>query len=188
MATGPLEAPVAELRRRTGNRRVLRQVVGADVLEGPLDVAGTHVPADAEIELDVVLESVLEGVTVTGTVRAPWRAECRRCLEPVRGVLEVTVKELFEAVPTEDETYPLGDGLIDLAPLVRDAVLLGLPLSAVCDEECVGPDPQRFPAHVEADPDPGDAATAAAVDEPPGDPRWAALADLRFGEDPPPGT
>jgi uncharacterized protein len=188
VATGPLEAPVAELRRRTGNRRVLQQVVGPGVLDSPLDVAGTHVPAGAEIELDVVLESVLEGVTVTGTVRAPWLADCRRCLEPVRGVLEVAVQELFEANPTEDETYPLGDGVIDLAPLVRDAVLLGLPLSAVCDEECVGPDPERFPAHVEADPELDPAGVGAAVDDPPADPRWAALGDLRFGEDPPPGT
>jgi uncharacterized protein len=183
VATGPLEAPVAELRRRTGTRRALQQVVAAraleGVLDGPLDVAGTHVPGDADIEIDVVLESVLDGVTVTGTVRAPWLAGCRRCLEPVRGVLEVTVKELFEADPTEDETYPLGDGLIDLAALVRDAVLLGLPLSAVCTDDCVGPDPDRFPAHVEADPQPGVAPAGPAS----ADPRWAALGDLRFGDD-----
>jgi uncharacterized protein len=134
------------------------------------------VPDDVDIELDLVVESVLDGVTVTGTIRAPWRAECRRCLEPVTGVAEVAVQELFEAHPTIDETYPLDGDHIDLAPLVRDTVLLGLPLSVLCREECAGPDPERFPASV-AEPEPEPAEPVV-----PADPRWSALRDLRFEE------
>jgi uncharacterized protein len=182
---GPLDVPVAELRRRVGTRRPLQQAVEASLVGGFDGVAGTTVPDDADIELDLVVESVLEGVTVTGTVRAPWRAECRRCLDPVTGVAEVAVQELFEAHPTVGETYPLEGDHIDLKPLLRDAVLLGLPLSVVCRDDCAGPDPERFPATVADDePEvtgeevPGEEAEAA----PPGDPRWAALRDLRFEE------
>jgi uncharacterized protein len=94
----------------------------------------------------------------------------------VTGEVDIDVQELFEAQPTPDETYPLDGDQIDLAPLVRDAVLLGLPLSVLCRDDCAGPDPERFPAQVEAPPEPG-------VDPaPPGDPRWAALGELRFEE------
>jgi uncharacterized protein len=166
----PLLVPIADLRRRVGTRRTLHLGVEAAAV-GQLDaVAGTAVPADRDIELDLVVESVLEGVTVSGTIRAPWRADCRRCLEPVTGVVEIEVQEVFEAKPTPGETYLLDADHIDLEPLVRDAVLLALPLSVVCTDDCAGPDPERFPATVESDDEP----------EPPSDPRWAGLEGLRF--------
>jgi DUF177 domain-containing protein len=173
---GPFVVPIADLRRRVGNRRALRRAVEVSAAEWPESVAGTTVPADGEIDLDVVLESVLDGVTVTGTLRAPWRADCRRCLEPVEGEIDVDVQELFEAHPTLGETYLLDGDHIDLEPLVRDAVLLALPLSALCAPDCAGPDPERFPAAVE--PEPAEQADPA----PPADPRWAVLRDVRFDE------
>jgi uncharacterized protein len=179
---GPLVVPVAELRRRVGTRRELRRTVDAASLGDLEGVAGTTVDPDAEIALDLVVESVLEGVTVTGTLRAPWRAECRRCLETVEGEVDVDVQELFEAHPTVGETYPLDGDHIDIQPLVRDAVLLGLPLSVLCREDCAGPDPDRFPATIEADDDeaPAGEADPEGPGEAPGDPRWAALREIRF--------
>jgi uncharacterized protein len=188
---GPLVVPIAELRRRVGTRRTLQRpvdVAAVTDLAREDGVAGTTVPADAAIDLDLVVESVLEGVTVTGTLRAPWRAECRRCLEVVVGEAEIEVQELFESSPTPGETYLLDGDHIDLEPLVRDAVLLGLPLSVLCREACAGPDPERFPAQVERESGEGDGGAADGKDgddgddEPPGDPRWAALRELRFEE------
>jgi uncharacterized protein len=184
---GPLVVPIAELRRRVGTRRPLQRTVDVASIAGlassgaTAGVAGTTIPANGEITLDLVVESVLEGLTVTGELRAPWRAECRRCLEPVEGEVDLEVQELFEATPTPGETYLLDGDHIDLTELVHDAVVLGLPLSVVCSEACEGPDPQRFPATVEGDAaaplddEPGEA-------EPPADPRWAALRELRFEE------
>jgi uncharacterized protein len=198
---GPLVVPIAELRRRVGTRRPLQRevdVAAVHDLASDDGVAGTIVPPGGAIDVDLVVESVLEGVTVTGTLRAPWRAECRRCLETVEGEAEIEVQELFEASPTPGETYPLDGDQIDLEPLVRDAVLLGLPLSVLCSETCAGPDPERFPAQVEgADPEDGaedeaeheaDSGAAGSTErgegeaEPPGDPRWAALRELRFDD------
>ena len=64
--------------------------------------------------------------------RSPRRGECRRCLDPVVGALEIPLSEVFEARPIEGETYPLDGDEVDLEPVVRDAVLLHLPLAPLC--------------------------------------------------------
>ncbi|NJQ02318.1 DUF177 domain-containing protein [Streptomyces sp. PLAI1-29] len=110
------------------------------------------VPAGATVELDLRLESVMEGVLVTGTARAPLTGECVRCLEPVERTLETDFQEMFSypdadsrarpvADPEDDaeeETFSVEDGLIDLEPVLRDAVVLALPLQPVCREDCPG--------------------------------------------------
>lgn len=167
MTADPRRVHIAELRRRPGERRPLRRAVHLE----ELTVGPTRVPAGTDIDLDLVLEAVVEGLVVEGTVRAPWTGECRRCLEPVTGVVEVEVREPFTNGGDPDETYPIDGDEIDLEPLVRDAVLLHLPLSPLCRDDCRGPAPDRFPA------EPADEAR-----DRPSDPRWAALADLRFDD------
>jgi uncharacterized protein len=135
------------------------------------------------VEVDLVLESIPQGVSVSGTVRAHWAGECRRCLEEVVGEAEVRVQEIFERTPTEGETWPLGPDEIDLEPVVREAVLLALPLAPLCREDCLGPAPDRFPARVEPD-DEHDDEPKGEEDEPPRDPRWAALDQLDLGDRP----
>jgi uncharacterized protein len=173
VARSPLLVGVTELRRRPGTQREVH--VRAPV-EG-LAITTARVPEGAEVELEGVLEAVEGGITLTGTVRAPWTAECRRCLEEVTGVAEVEVAEVFEARPTPGETYPIDGDDVDLEPVLRDAVLLDLPLAPLCREDCRGPAPEAFPA-VAADADAcdeeGDDAGAPARD-----PRWAALDVLR---------
>lgn len=182
-----LRIPVVELRRRVGNRR---QIVESIHLEDA-SVADTAVPGEADVELDLVAESVLEGVMVEGSIHAPWTAPCRRCLEPVEGAMDVEVRELFEQDATPGETYPIEDDHIDLEPLVRDAVLLALPLSPLCSDTCRGPDPERFPAHLEDEPgheerggdgDGGPEGDSGPEGPTPRDPRWAALDQLHFEE------
>jgi uncharacterized protein len=169
----PLLAPVTELRRHLGTRREVRAAVE---LPG-LGTSTAHVVADEPVEVDLVVESISQGVSVSGTVRARWSGQCRRCLEDVTGELDVDVKEIFETAPTEGETWPLDSDEIDLEPVVREAVLLALPLAPLCDEGCLGPAPDRFPAVVEVD-----AAVSEGGDEAPRDPRWAALDQLDLGE------
>ena len=172
-----LRVPATELRRRLGSRRQVERRIPSDDIRDLGDVAGTVVVGGTDLVLDLTLESVPEGVMVTGTVTAPWSAECRRCLNPVVGAVEVDIHELFEHDPTPGDTYPLDDETVDLEPMLRDAVLLALPLSVLCGDECAGPDPERFPATIEPDESAGDDEE----EEPPtGDPRWAALGELRF--------
>ena len=103
-----------------------------------LDLVG--VPAESEVRLDLRLEAVMDGVLVSGTVAAPIRAECGRCLTPVEGGIEVEVQELFAYAPAPDgDEIALMEGdLINLEPVARDAVILGLPLNPLCRDDCAG--------------------------------------------------
>jgi len=101
---------VADLRRRLGTRHpVHRTMVAHDVA-----LSSAAVPDGAEVVLDGELESISEGVVLTGTVTAPWSGECRRCLRSTSGVLEADVREIFETRPTEGDTWPLhADQIVD---------------------------------------------------------------------------
>jgi uncharacterized protein len=102
-------------------------------------------------------------------VIAPWAGECRRCLAPASGVLELPVRELYTEDGDGDETYPLADDEVDLEPLVRDAVLLELPRAPLCRPNCLGLCPTCGANRNEE----------ACGCEAPRDPRWGALDVLR---------
>jgi uncharacterized protein len=186
-AARPLLVPVATILRRPG----VRHPFDADVDPGELRVGDTEVARGRSVHLDVVLEALGDEVTVTGEVRARFRGECRRCLEPVEGEVAADVQEIFERRPVEGETYPLDGEVADLEPMVRDAVLLALPLAPLCRPDCAGPAPERFPATGPAGehPAPGGVATGPGEpgaaggdgDDPPLDPRWAPLRQLDLG-------
>jgi uncharacterized protein len=166
MTRSVLRIGVMELRRRPGTQR---EVQVSTPLPG-LAITSAQVPDGADLVVDGVLEAIEGAVTLTGTVTAPWTGECRRCLEPVVGTLEVVLSEVFEPHPVEGETYPIEGDDVDLEPVVRDGILLNLPLAPLCRPDCPGPAPDEFPALVEDD----------GVDEAPQDPRWAALDQLKF--------
>lgn len=130
-----------------------------------LRVADARVPAASEIDVDLVLEASGSSVVASGEVRATAWCDCRRCLDSFEQALVAPVREIFEVRPTEGETYPLEHEHLDLMPLVRDAILLALPLAPLCREDCSGPAPEQFPT--------------GEPDERPMDPRWAALDRLR---------
>ena len=158
-----------EMRRRTGTRREFAATTElADVSAGEFSVV------DGRLGIDFVIEAVTEGVSVKGTVTGAWTGPCRRCLEPITEPLVAEVLEIFEREPTDGETWPIEDDRIDLAPVVREAALLALPLAPLCGDDCAGPDPDRFPAAVAPDVEKAETATT--------DPRWAALDQLRFDE------
>jgi uncharacterized protein len=104
-----------------------------------IDVIG--VPAGSPVALDLRLESVVEGVLVTGTATVHVRGECVRCLTEVSDTLEIDVQELFvhpESEAGEEEASRLQDDLVDLEPLLRDGVVLDLPFQPLCREDCLG--------------------------------------------------
>ena len=152
-------------------------------VRGPLPglaLSTAWVPDDAEVAADLVLEAMTDGrVTATGRIAAPWVGECRRCLQPVTGVTDTRVQEVFEAHPVEGDTYLLDADRVDLEPLVRDAVLLALPLAPLCRPDCPGPDPEH-PVVVEGELDDEGPGAGDGEDDQPADPRWAGLRELHF--------
>lgn len=100
---------------------------------------------DADLDLDLRLESVSEGVLVSGTVHAATRGECSRCLSPVTGEVEITLTELFaypdsatESTTEEDEVGHVVDQTVDLEQAIVDAVGLTLPFAPLCSPDCPG--------------------------------------------------
>lgn len=172
---------IADVRRRPGVQRPVVRTFPAEAL-GPIGTSTATVPPDGEIALDGTVEATGLDIVLTGTATAPWEGECRRCLRDVTGVIEVELREIFSNHPVEGETWPVDNDAIDLGPVLHDAVLLTLPLVPLCSEDCVGPDPERFPALVEGDPALSDSDDDSPEEPaaPPTDPRWAALDDLEF--------
>ncbi|WP_428985401.1 YceD family protein [Streptomyces globosus] len=148
----PLVFDTHELGRRPGAMQRLSREIPAPADLGLAGVIG--VPEGAPLKIDLRLESVMEGVLVTGTVRASAEGECVRCLESVGRELKADFQEMFsypdaddrgrpKAEPADDaeddeDTLYLEDGLFDLEPVLRDAVVLALPLQPVCREDCLG--------------------------------------------------
>ncbi|MFJ9247064.1 YceD family protein [Streptomyces sp. NPDC101776] len=151
----PLVFDTHELGRRPGALQRLNRSIEAPKDLGIQGVVG--VPEGAPVELDLRLESVMEGVLVTGTARALVKGECVRCLEPLELTLEADFQEMFsypdaddrgrvkaepvddaeESAENEDRLF-IEDGLFDLEPVLRDAVVLALPMQPVCQDDCLG--------------------------------------------------
>jgi uncharacterized protein len=136
-------ADTRELGRRPGSMRPLQSSVPAPA-DLSIDVVG--VPEGSPLRLDLRLESVMEGVYVSGSVVATLAGECGRCLDPVEDELEVEIGELFayehsttsETVDDEDEVSLMVGDLLDLEPVVRDAIVTELPLTPLCRPDCAG--------------------------------------------------
>ncbi|MFM5967558.1 MAG: YceD family protein [Micrococcales bacterium] len=96
------------------------------------------VPAGSEVELESRLESVHEGILVTGTLFGDAEAECSRCLDPLKLPIEVDFQELFAYSLTEQDEFAVLDEHIDLEQVIRDAVVLSLPFQPVCSADCLG--------------------------------------------------
>lgn len=178
-----LRIDVADLLSHPGARRPLH-------LEAAVPGLGTAVARINEpVTLDLVLERVPDGIVARGTVDARWDGECSTCLRDLAADLTVGVGELFEAHPDrlraetaearlrartadDGETYPIEGHEIDLEQLVRDALLLELPLAPVCaGDDCT---PTVVPGVLVG------ATDDARVDSDVTDPRWAALSELEL--------
>ncbi|WP_018600739.1 DUF177 domain-containing protein [Mycobacterium sp. 155] len=138
----PLVINISRLGRRPGSMMTHRETVPSPVRIGVELVA---IEAGAPLELDLRLESVSEGVLVTGTVAAPTAGECARCLMPITGDIEIDLTELFaypdsatDETTESDEMGRVIDDSVDLEQPIIDAVGLGLPFSPLCRPDCVG--------------------------------------------------
>jgi uncharacterized protein len=138
----PFVISVRESERRPGAMRTVRRAAPAPAGLSS-DLIG--VPEGAPLVLDLRLESVTEGVLVTGTLVATRAGECGRCLDPVHDEFVAELCELFvypdsatDETSEWDEVDRIVDELIDLEPLVRDVIVLGLPMTPLCRPDCRG--------------------------------------------------
>ena len=171
--SSPLTIGVRDLEHRPGTMRRLEEVVPAPENFGNALIGA---PEGSDIDLDLRLESVHDGILVSGTAAVAIHGECSRCLDPIDYDLDVDVQELYVFDPAadggedseDDQMYEVQDETIDLEPMLRDAVITQLPFQPVCREDCQGLCAQ----------------CGARLEDDPGhhhevlDPRWSALSGL----------
>src|SRR3954449_2427506 len=169
----PLVVDTTKLPRQPGATRALKRVTPAPA---NLNLELIGVPEGSDLELDLVLTSVSEGVYVNGHVRGTLTGECGRCLNEISESFDVSIAELFayadsttEETTDEDEVGRMHGDLIDLEPAVRDAIVLTLPTNPLCRPDCPGLCPD---CGVHLDDLPADHSHEDV------DPRWAALRNL----------
>lgn len=173
----PLVLDTRKLGRRPGTMQELQCTV---VLPDDLGTEVIAIKAGSPVEIDVRLESVVEGVLVTGSVSGTATGACVRCLDPVELDVDARFQELFAYTDRaahhhevagdsdEDDVYELVDDLVDLETVLRDAVVPTLPFQPVCREDCPGLCAQCG-LHLAEDPDHHHEVI---------DPRWSALSGL----------
>src|SRR5689334_17898324 len=126
------------------------------------------------VAVEVRLESVHEGILVSGEVETEYTGICGRCLIDIAESVQVEFQELFGYPGEETTDFEVQDDHVDLETLVRDAIVLSLPFQPVCQPDCPGLDPAT-----------GERLTTSTGSEhgAPIDPRWAALQDFTHDHD-----
>ena len=154
----PFLIDVSDLARRPGRVRPV-------TIESPAEwaVGLSRTLPEPPLVASLELAPAAGGVLVRGRVRFTAEHTCHRCLDPVREVMSIDVSELFaEPGVDEDAEYAVVGEELDLEPLIRDEILLAMPLLPTCAGECAGP-----------------AAGAPAVDEDAADETGSPFAGLR---------
>ncbi|MFT5977742.1 MAG: hypothetical protein ACI83Y_001139 [Candidatus Azotimanducaceae bacterium] len=128
----PLRINAVELLRRPGATLPVIEEISAEAL------GVVHERLNGEIDVAIELESMNDGIAVTGTVGAPWSAPCRRCLKDLSGVAQVDIDERYQIDTIDEEAYPIDNGQLDLVPMVRELALIELDAEQVCQPDCKG--------------------------------------------------
>ena len=82
-----------------------------------------------------------QGLFVQGDFETTVKAECVRCLAEFVQPLQTTFSELYafdQRSITESNLLVPPDGYIDLGPLVREYLILEIPIRPLCREDCKG--------------------------------------------------
>ncbi len=135
MSQNSFVVAVHDLINKPGNLRRFDFEIKLDEAFG---AGAVTLPAGSEMQLSGRLESVHEGILVTGLAESDAKTECSRCLDPLTLPVEVDFQELFAYSRYSEDDFEIQDEKIDLEPVVRDAVVLSLPFQPVCNEACQG--------------------------------------------------
>jgi len=130
------------------SNRVLKLNVGFLLNDGPAHSHETTFDAPAvritddltvrHIRGTLRLSRTKEGILVQGKLHVGLEGECYRCLDPVLTDAAIHIEELYATTPGKAEFRIFEDGILDLAPLLRDEVLIILSRGLLCSDTCRG--------------------------------------------------
>lgn len=161
----PLIVNVIELLRRPGTTKDVTSTIATSDFD-----FGDDRIVDAPIDVSIHLESLTNGIAVSGSARATWHGECRRCLAPLTEEIDVPFDELYQTTLEDPDAWRITGDQIDLLPMVRENILLSVPVGPLCRPDCPGFCPVCGVDLAE---------TSCTCDRNPVDDRWAALDQLK---------
>ena len=122
---------------------IIHQTVGYS-RDFPFEVTSIHLPPDLDLtDLNGVarVTRTAQGLLLQAKMHASVRAECVRCLTEFWQPLEIDFTELYAFSPnsvTESGLILPENGKLDLAPVVREEMILAVPISPLCKPDCKG--------------------------------------------------
>lgn len=165
-----VEVDVRDLVERPGSSRRIHVEETIAGLQNEL----ARVDGERPVEADLLMESVVEGILASGPVAGVVALSCARCLKPFEDGFRVEVQELFAAAGAPDEQeYRIEEGMLDLEPMIRDAVVTSLPFAPLCRPDCLGLCARCG----------GDLNLKECTCPPEIDARWEALSRIRFDDE-----
>lgn len=129
-----LKVNAFELLRRPGTLKAFQFSVDPEAIA----LVDSRLVPGSNIEIDLVCESMTDGIVVHGSVSATFHGECRRCLTSLVGRIDADVHELYQVAITDPDAFLIEGDIIDLAPMVRETILLELPDAPLCRPDCAG--------------------------------------------------
>jgi uncharacterized protein len=127
------EFHVGELRSGRSEHRIVRGEAAVD-----WHVELSWVSPDPPLHFDLELAPIAGGISVMGEIAATLTHRCRRCLTEWT---EPAVHRIAQVIVTDgddEDEYHLRDDVFDFEDLIRDELMLSLPLAPNCGPDCVG--------------------------------------------------
>ena len=106
------------------------------------DVA--QIPPDTDLhdfKGKVRITRTTEGLLLQGDFQASVEASCTRCLKSFKQIISTAFSELYtfpSHAEKDTELLMPDNGIIDIAPLLREYLLLEVPINTICSENCKG--------------------------------------------------
>lgn len=129
-----LRVNALEMLRRPGTSKVIELSVDPALVE--LD--DPRLVPDSTIDIDIACESLSDGIVIHGRIAGSFHGECRRCLQPLNGRIDVEIHELYQVTISDPDAFLIENDQVDLAPMIRETVLLELPDGPLCTLDCAG--------------------------------------------------
>jgi uncharacterized protein len=159
MSRSPFVHSIVELRHERA------EPVPVEVIE-PVDwqLEMSRVLPEPALRASVELARVSGGVLVSGSAVATVGHTCQRCLDDWNEIVEVPLAHLYTFGDDDDSDYVIDGPELDLEPMLRDEVLLALPLVPNDHEGCAGVvDGPESDLNTSTPDDPGDSFSPFAV-------------------------
>jgi uncharacterized protein len=131
------------------SNRILKLQVGFLLSEGAgysrdteFDVPRLRVSDDLMLDYlrgTLRMSHTSRGILVQGELDTSFQAECGRCLTDTTVEITVPIEELYVYPPEpEADSTVAEDGILDIAPLLREEIILATPLGILCKPDCAG--------------------------------------------------